>query len=223
MGDIIQPDPTGPLRLMKEITGFFSRLDYVLYVEVFGSLARDDWDRWSDIDMIVVTDNRSQFRAAFDNLCQHKAVLYHGPFTPNVDPCGGRILGIVFENESVFHCLDLNFLTITEYQTKGSLSRFGCTRQLYSSTGAQAPIVDNDYLSGEIEDPVENRISTAVHFTKKNAKKVLRGGKDVAELHRWSKQLKAAIQDVEPESRQEIIYLARSYIKIADALIRNVY
>lgn len=215
------PDPTGPVRLMTAISNIFAPLDNVLRIAVFGSLARGDSDRWSDVDMLVVTAHRAGFRATFDHLCQHKTVRYHAPFTPQVDPCGGRVLGIVFEDESVFHCLDLNFLTAAEYRSAGALDRFGALRQLYHTpdTNTKTDGDESDDLAGEIEAPLETQISTAIHFTKKNIKKILRGGDAADDLRTWSERLQAAIQDIDVEPRPGILFLARRYLAMAEAII----
>jgi hypothetical protein len=74
-------------------------------------------------------------------------------------------------------------------------------------------------LVAEIEDPAENRISTGLHFTKKNAKKRLRGGDNTVELGSWAQRLDEALQTADESSlRPGIGDLARSYLKIAHTI-----
>ena len=61
---------------MLELKDCFVQLPFVRHILVFGSLARGQTDRWSDMDMILVTENRFQFKLAFDHL-RHRALLQH--------------------------------------------------------------------------------------------------------------------------------------------------
>lgn len=58
MDDLTHPDPQALLCRLADTAGFFARLSYVRGVVVFGSIARDVWDRWSDGDLVVLTETR---------------------------------------------------------------------------------------------------------------------------------------------------------------------
>lgn len=119
--DLVYPDENGPTRLLKELSEFFTQFSCVNRIFCLGSMARGDWDRWSDIDMLVVTQaGFEQQWQIFDKLRQFKPILHHHAFV-SMEPAGGFIPGIAFENESVFHMLDLNFISLTEYQSPQAL------------------------------------------------------------------------------------------------------
>jgi hypothetical protein len=205
---------------MHEIKELFMMLPFVARVCVFGSLARDEWDRWSDIDMIVVTANQSDFRKVHQHLSQHKSIFHHSGF---MMPIGWCVLGNVFEGESIFHCLDLNFMTLSEYQTEGTLTRFGHISELYSATIDSVKDDISPTADAENAQNAENtRIYEAVHFTKKAAKKLLRKTGTVEELQRCLAQLKFTMRDY-PENftvpSGAIGRLAQNYIDIAERLL----
>jgi hypothetical protein len=221
--NLLEPDPDGPQRLADEITAFFSQLDFVQRVMAFGSLAGQRWDRWSDLDLIVVTASHTQYRMVFHRLCAHKPVVHHGVFTSCVEPAGGYVLGIVFEGESVFHCLDLNFLTLAEYRALGTLDRFGATRDLYVNEAGWADEADEPPQHRvALQHPDEARIYDAIHWTKKSAKKMLRGQDTRHELRACAERLRAVMNDY-PDSPLfpggDICRLAHTYLLIADQLL----
>jgi predicted nucleotidyltransferase len=221
----IYPDPQRPHQLMAEIRDYIAKRPFVKYIFVFGSLARNQADRWSDVDMIVVTQKRAQFKVVFDHIEQHKPTLHHSPFVPLADPYGGYILGNVFANESVFHCLDLNFLTLAEYGSRTALERFGLVQMLHHNPAELESGAEADYdILVAYQSADEKRISDAQHFTKKAAKKLLRkiGARD--DLLHWSNQLKTVMGDY-PDGLMtpngNIGWLAEQYIAIADLLLQT--
>jgi predicted nucleotidyltransferase len=223
--NLVYPDPERLPVLMSEIQYLLTQLVFVRHIFVFGSFARGSFDQWSDIDMIVVAETRQQFKAAFDHLDRHKPTLHHSPFVPLTEPCGGYILGNVFADESVFHCLDLNFLTLAEYQSAKALDRFGQLKVLYENPHAFVPAesVDDEILSIP-ETEAEKRISIAQHFTKKAIKKLLRKTGTRDELVQWSNQLKMVRHD-HPDGlisvNGDVGWLADRYIEIADFLLEK--
>jgi predicted nucleotidyltransferase len=221
--DLIYPDQNALPRLLKELTEFFAQFPGVSRIFTFGSMARGDWDRWSDIDLLIVTRSGSgQQRQLFDKLARHKPILHHHPFV-SMEPSGGFVPGIVFKYESVFHILDLNFMSLAEYQSPQALARFGKLRELFTA--------GEDYLEFEgensawpkpqIDDPDEQRIGAGIHWTKKAIKKILRSSGSIDELTTTSTRLKEIMLDF-PEDKLmpggNICHLAREYIKIADFL-----
>jgi hypothetical protein len=197
MVDHLNPDPTAPRRLLAEIRDFLTALAYVDQILVFGSLATGTEDCWSDIDLIVVTENRTQFRDLFERLRQHKTIRYHSPFTLTDDPVGGLVLGNVFVDEAIFHVLDLNFLTRADRQLPGVLDRFGPIREIY-----QCDIRPSDSLESAAGttisdplDPEEEQFYFAIHFTKKALKQILRGGGDSEKLRHNVGRLETVLHD----------------------------
>lgn len=191
---------------------------------VFGSLARNEWDRWSDVDLIVVTSTQAQFEEVFTRFLQWKPILHHSPLTLRAEADGAYILGNVFVDESVFHCLDLNFLSVTQVQLPAALQRFKQLQTLYSAK--DTPVDDEreliQSLSPPAEDPVEKRINEAFHFTKKTLKKVLRHKATIEELQPFANHLMSVMQDypadiVVPGGR--IGHLAHTYLEMTQALL----
>lgn len=220
--DLLNPKADRPLQLMEEIRAIFVTLPFVQRIRVFGSLARGDWDCWSDIDLLVVTQTRSQFRDAFEALLKQKPIIHRSPFVPKVEPAGGYVLGNVFAGESVFHCLDLNFLTMTEYQSPESLVRFGELTELYCSAIETVVSESGRIYPIEEETADEVRINYGLHFTKKAVKKILRGQSAQDDLRKFSTILRDTMQDYPDDycaPTGAIGKVAHTYIKIADELL----
>ena len=220
--DLVYPDQNALARLLEELTKFFAQFSAVNRIFSFGSMARGDWDRWSDIDMLVVTQASSEQQwQFFTKLRQHKPILHHHAFI-SMKPSGGFIPGTVFENESVFHMLDLNFISSAQYQSPPALERFGRLCELYRS-GDDCREDDNTVWSETKPDsPEEKRIGAGIHWTKKAVKNILRGSDDTDTLVTMSTRLKEIMQDFpedQPMPGGNICWLARRYIEIADFLL----
>jgi predicted nucleotidyltransferase len=189
----LQPSPDALKRLLDDVTTALTQADYMRKSMVFGSFARGTWDRWSDIDLLVVTETRPQFLDVLKQIEAFRPILHRNHFVAHVEPAGGHVLGITFQGESVFHCIDLNLLTVQEYQNADALERFGVIKTLYTSDQPMSgEVVDENGVESEIEDTPEARIKVAVHFTKKAVKKVLRGDSNLDDL----RQRAAALQQV---------------------------
>ena len=192
---------------------------------VFGSIARHEQDRWSDLDMIVVTNRRQDFGIVYEALRQHKPIVHHNPLTPQVAPCGGHLLGVVFADESVFHNLDLNFLSMTDYQSTNALQRFGQIKNVYTAKeDPEALAKELITISRLAEHPDEIRIGNALHWTKKAVKKVLRQRGTLVDVKACNDSLKQVMNDY-PEDvilpNGNISRVAKSYIEIADLLLNR--
>lgn len=219
--ELLYPDPARPQTLMQEITTHLAKLPYVERIFVFGSLARQESDRWSDIDMLVVTPDQAQFCLVWEALNQAKPVIHHHPLT--IQSSGRHALGNVFVGESVFHCLDLNFMTRADAQVFGSLDRFSTLIEVYAGEAQQLDGENGDCTSQELT-PDEERIAYAMHFTKKNLKRMLRGSPDPEELRRYLIILKQTMQDYPADYRTtggQIGQVAHAYIRLAEELIRK--
>lgn len=223
LANLVYPDQNALARLLKELTEFFAQFPSVNRIFIFGSMARGNWDRWSDIDLLIVTRASSaQQWEIFDSLCQSKPILHHHAFIA-MKPSGGFVPGIVFEDESVFHMLDLNFVSLAQYQSPQALARFGKFRELFTA-GEDCLELERENgtcFKPPIENPDEQRIGAGIHWTKKAVKKSLRGSDNIDELVTTSAHLKEIMLDF-PEDKTmpggNICHLARQYIKIADFL-----
>lgn len=110
-------DPTvlyrsAPERLAMEVVDALRACPAVSRVALFGSIADDTHDGWSDIDVLcVVPDENGAWQAAAA-LRDTMIVRWHGQFS-NVRLPSGRHW---FYGESVFHSLDLSFLNAVDYE-----------------------------------------------------------------------------------------------------------
>lgn len=222
--ELVYPDQTALPRLLKELTEFFTQFLAVNRIFTFGGMARGDWDRWSDIDLLIVTRSGSgQQWQLFDKLARHKPILHHHPFV-SMEPSGGFVPGIVFEDESVFHILDLNFMSLAECQSPQALARFGKLRELLTAGEGYLELESENsaWPKSQTENPDEQRIGAGIHWTKKAIKKILRGSGSIDELTTTSTRLKEIMLDF-PEDKLmpggNICHLARQYIKIANFLL----
>ena len=101
---LLEPEMDRPETLAFERGSFFGGFRCVEGCFVFGSLARGEWDRWSDIDILLTLGQCEDcYWRLFAALCQWHHVIYHGRVETAVQPAGGCVLGIVLEGESVFH------------------------------------------------------------------------------------------------------------------------
>jgi predicted nucleotidyltransferase len=221
----LYPEPDRNVRLLDELETFFAGLPAVRRVLVFGSFGRGKIDRWSDIDMLLVTADPTQFGPVFAVLARHKPIRYRGTFTPQVEQGGGRVLGIVFEDESVFHCLDLNFLGEADYLAPGALDRFRHLQERWVNAGPLIADGQGPVLAAEEENPDEYRLAAALHFTKKAIKQILRRGKGHAGLARRVDALRLALSECPVRKvtpRGDIQYMARLYLSMAEVLLSDV-
>ena len=214
-------NPARPHELMLELKAIFSSVIGVSRLYAFGSMARGDWDRWSDIDLLIVTAFEGQFLGVWEAFHAAKPVIHHHPFS-RAEPSGAHALGNVFEGESVFHCLDLNFLTEAEANMSSALERFGPMKELYRfETPAASDALDETPFIQELS-PAEEAISFNIHFTKKNVKRLLRGHDVRAEVNKYADLLRRQMAVYPPDYRVvggNIGYVAHTYLAIVDELL----
>jgi len=220
----LYPDPQRLWRLMHKVQTLFEQCPVIARLFVFGSLARRDADRWSDLDMLVVTQRSCQFRAAFDHLRRHTTILHHNPFTLNTETAGGHVLGIIWAGESVFHCLDLNFLTMDDLKSAESLRRFGEISVLIQSDGiSDSPPYET--VNADAENADNTRIyGGGIHFTKKAIKKLIRQRGTPEEVRQRLEILKTIMHDYPADfmvPSGAIGQLAHTYIAIAEHLLQE--
>ena len=225
MNDILSPSPNALMNLMDDVTKLLIQSQLARMLLCFGSLARGTWDCWPDLDLIVVTDRRSQFVEILDRLGKARPIVHRNHFVAQVEPSGGHVLGILFQGSSVFHCLDLNLLTYQDYEREGSLERLGIIKELYHSSADDIATGQNQLeVPSEQEDPDEARIKWGIHFTKKAAKKVLRGEKSLDDLLEYSMVLRQVMTEYPANlviGGRQVGYLAHTYLAIADLVLNT--
>jgi hypothetical protein len=219
----LYPDPENNQTLLHTLLQTLGSHPEVQQTYIFGSFARQQKDRWSDIDLLVVTEEREQFGAIYETLMVRKPVLYRSTFTPLAVPSGGRVLGIVFAGESVFHSLDLNFMTAAEFAAEDALKRFGVMEACTTAPAASSAL-PTSLLVEDFEPDDEKRIADSLHFVKKTLKRRLRGTGSDDELANWLLSLRASLQHNTPiadNPRGDIISVAQAYADMAAAWLRS--
>lgn len=224
MTHTLHPRPGANVCLLDWLTHTLGAMPDVQRLLLFGSFARGEADDWSDIDLLAVVTHRSQFAHVFGALATQKRILYRSTFSPAVEPSGGRVLGIVFAGESVFHSVDLNFMTTAETQLPNALDRFGRMRELSTLPEVGIRVDVPEMFMAEVEPPDEKRVADGLHFVKKHVKKILRGsGRDsTAELALWLPRLRetlVAYQREPSNPRGDIVRVAEAYYQAGMALV----
>lgn len=154
-----------------------SELPCIRRIALFGSLAENRADRWSDVDMQVVCDDVEHNRwVASTVIVSAFPVLYYRRFTA-VDPPAGRYW---FVGESPFHRVDIGFISMDEYEA------YKENREYYGHDITLVEVYASD--AGEIiADPVhpacftepateyETEIGSYLYFSIRALKQHLRG------------------------------------------------
>ncbi len=218
--NLVFPDATRPETLLEEITALLVQLPFILRIYIFGSLTTTSWDQWSDIDLIVVIQAQKHTWDVWNAIHEAKPILYHYPLSHS-EPNGLHLLGNVFQDESVFHCLDLNLLTIYEHDRPGAMERFGPLRELHHHPilTAEPPNIPPDTQLLTVQ---EERIAIAIHFTKKHIKRVLRGEPVHDDLSKWVEHLRTIIGEFSFDYEVvggKIGKVAKTYLQIAGLVL----
>jgi Nucleotidyltransferase domain len=218
---LLYPPAGRPAQLAALLCGFFAALAPVRRVVVFGSQATGGGDRWSDVDLLVVTPQLSDYRQVLAALHAYKPIVHHAPVRPSTDHPGLHALGIVFADESVFHSLDLNFMALAAYQAPGALRWFGLTRECYAADGPD-PVSESEAAPAlPPPDLDELAIDAANYWTKRAARRVLRGQGSRDDLARRARDLGALARCAPADCSMpggNPCRLARTYLAIAAAL-----
>ncbi|MHB1456709.1 MAG: nucleotidyltransferase domain-containing protein [Armatimonadota bacterium] len=166
-------------RIADEVISALKTVPSVRAIALFGSLAAEKADSWSDVDMLVACDDveASKWIAA-SALRDAKKVLFYRPFTTAMQPFGRYW----FVGESPFHKIDISFDSVEEYE--GFLQgkdRRGCeivTREVYRRTTQYTnesnhippfPLTIGEY---------EQEVGSYIYRSLCSLKSVLRGGDD---------------------------------------------
>jgi hypothetical protein len=220
---ILFGDPRSPLLLQQDFTAYLARSSTVERVLLFGSLARGEWDRWSDVDLIVVTAARSRFTDTIEVIHAYKQILHHNPFEPHAQLGGGHLLGVIFTDQSPLQNVDVNFFSLTELESPDALARFGKVQEIYNA-GRAVIGAEEELIYSAPERPDDLPIRNGIHFVKKAAKKLMRGQGTKADLQRYTDTLKSVLASypdgiVVPEG--DVYRLAEMYVEIADSLLNE--
>tara|TARA_Y100000589_G_scaffold226758_1_gene214272 strand:+ start:2177 stop:2872 length:696 start_codon:yes stop_codon:yes gene_type:complete len=100
------PEPDAPQRVCMELVDVITQIPDVISIAVFGSLADDSWDAYSDVDLLVVTDclDTCAWQVA-DAIGQCKPVQFYRMFSSDRQPAGRYW----FADESPLTRLDISF------------------------------------------------------------------------------------------------------------------
>ncbi len=226
MNQIFLPPENRPLELARELQAFFQPFAFVHRILAFGSIGRGACDRWSDVDLLVVcAGGPPAYWRLFEQLREKKPAIHRGKFWPRVEPAGSAILGIVFEDESIFSILDLNFLSPDEFAQEHFRQRFGLLKELYCSDSPQDFATEQN-LAGRVildeeEDAVEMEIWAAMHFTNKSIKRYLRDQCPVESIQPHANRLREVLGQYPgyQTARGDIHRVAQSFLDFALTLL----
>lgn len=218
----INPDKNAPERLLSNLCEVFYRHAGVACVAAFGSLADNQWDQYSDVDLLVVSKTRLiDAQVLYAYLMENKPVLCRGPYGRAMKTAGSCILGIVFENESVFQKLDLNCMTVDEYANPDNLSRFGILKEIYCGDAIPAadPSLDRLPTSGDFDLTTdEDELNGKMFFLSEALKRYARVRGSMDEIRRFSDDLRTTMEAKRPSARPlvgNMAALADRYLEVA--------
>lgn len=154
-----------------------SILPCVRRIALFGSLAENRADRWSDVDIRVACDNVESSRwTASTAIRSAFSVLYYRKFTA-VEPPAGRYW---FVGESPFHRLDIGFISMDEYQAcKVNPEHSGHNMTLVEVYASDMVEIDSDSVHPacfyEPAMEYETEVGSYLYFSIRALKQYLRG------------------------------------------------
>lgn len=226
--DPLYPDADRPPRLAAELCTFLAAQPAVRRIIMFGSQARGTWDRWSDLDLLLVTAGEEDYRGVLTALCAYKPIIYHAPVRSSADHPGRHVIGIVFEDESVFHTLDLNFMPVAVYGQAGArawFDTFGPAIDYYVAQESEEPIATPASSAVDPDpDPQEQALEAANWWLKRTLRRVLRTGQGHDELTRHVQAVQTAMLGLPTSCAMpggDPCHLAHIYLVFADRLLSS--
>jgi len=210
--------------LVRQLTAFFAVQPSVYEISIFGSLAADTADRWSEVDLIVVTVHEVDQLALFMKLRDELPVIYHRPFLRDTHVPGAYVSGILLEDASPFHLVNLHFLTLAEREDPAALARYRGLRKLHQMLTIPfppPPLLD-DTPPPEAETVEEARIYDAANALRRALRRVLRRHMETTALTEplgVVEDLLAAYPDGLPSPHGDVCVLAARYSKMAEMVI----
>lgn len=177
MQDMVYPDAASPSRIADEIMSVLSELPSVRRVALFGSLAENRADCWSDVDMYVACSNvEINAWVASSTIISAKPITYYRKFSTVQEPSGRYW----FVGESPFNRLDVSFITMEDYQSyleNPVLLGYKITsREVYTSDSDEQGFGETEpmHFLGPATD-YETEISSYIYFSLRAIKSHLRG------------------------------------------------
>ncbi len=185
------PDQYGPQRLSRVFCEFLSSYSCVQQTLLFGSLARGDWDRWSDVDVLTVVDELPHdCYGLFIELAREFPFVHHGSFE-GAESGTMCVLGNVLKRESPFHVLDLNFVSASALDSSVIQERFGPTVKRGTESGERVTGLRVDPTEPQTED--EQCVWAAMHWVHKGVKKYHRGQVPLEEVEAKAADLRKTL------------------------------
>ncbi|MHB0937166.1 MAG: hypothetical protein ACYDCO_12975 [Armatimonadota bacterium] len=185
-------------RLAAEIVNLLAASPAVAAVSLFGSLAEERADAWSDVDLHVACASEAGRWAAAAAIRAGKPVEFYRTFSAAPQPSGRYW----FTDESPFQKIDISFFTIAEYRAMQArpivLGQPITLREVYTqavsaaSESAVEPLPLD--LSGE-----EIEIGRRVYRLSLSARVRARGKADGQHLEEDIAGLRAAFGDLPPD------------------------
>jgi hypothetical protein len=160
-------------------------------IALFGSIAEDEHDGWSDIDLMVVVPDEDAAWHAVDALHRVVPMRWHGPFSTLPLPSGRHWpLG-----ESPFHSVDLSLVSHEQYERArhdGVEHHPAVFREVHQRALADPP-ADRPHVPLVTS---EYDFTHAMHMAAKRMKAYLRGDGDWTHLAEAMKALESAWREL---------------------------
>jgi hypothetical protein len=210
--------------LVKRLTGFFAVQPQTYEIAVFGALAADTADRWSAVDLIVVTAHTEDQPTLFATLRDHHTVIYHRPFMRDPNGPGAYVYGVLLAGVSPFHLVNLHFLTLTERNQPEIRSRYYGIRRLHQMIVAPSPTpAQATTLPAEAETVEEARVYDATNSLRRALRQVLQQHSRPDTLNAPRTQLETILASHPngiPSLHGDVCVLAQHYLKMTAIALR---
>lgn len=185
-------------KIVEEIATVLQSLPYVKSIALFGSIAENRADEWSDVDMLVCCDDVdiTKWDAALV-LRKAKPVMFYRPFTSARQPSGRYW----FEDESPFNKLDISFDNEDDYNSilnsGGRLGHDITAHKLFQRTSPFTPTTITTTAFPLIISEQEQAIGNYIYQSLRSLKHCHRGIEDT----RGFENLKSIANKLSPETK----------------------
>lgn len=190
---ILYPYVTAPRRVALDAIEALVACPVVERIALFGSIAEEQHDGWSDVDLMVVVPDEDAAWHAVDVLHRLVPMRWHGPFSTLLLP-SGRLWPL---GESPFHSIDLSLVSHAQYETARREGVEGHPAVFREVHVREAP--PGDPPRGRPDVPLvtaEYDFTHALHIAAKRMKAYLRAEGDWAHLAEAMKALESAWRDL---------------------------
>jgi predicted nucleotidyltransferase len=186
--DILFPYRTTPRRIAEDVIAALDGCPAVGRVLLFGSLADDTYDAWSDIDIVCEVEDEGGAWAAAAALREALPVRWHGPFGSATPPRGRHW----FEGESLFHSLDLSFETASRLEEIAREGLNGVPVRFREVAAGRPQRVAMLPPPARVSDEYE--FTHALHLLLRGIRAYLRGGGGWSDVSARMPDLEAALK-----------------------------